>query len=249
MVIKKGFFLFPVLFLAFAGPLQAETGKQYNSTSDLVGAHPELLSRQMSIAVGGKTLKSNYGGLNCVYYESAVLYESSSPDPQTASEEPFNITIDDRIHLTVEPSSTLRLFVSPSFQRDFKRQGSLLQGHQVDYCLQKGKKYFMGVKKEVIEYGPPRPNGRRETNTYYFLRISDKEFKNGQPQVEPTPHYKGWIYSFFLRTRKMSMISPMRAKIQAMVRPAMSAGSPRKRGISLKMPNIVPPTRQVAMMA
>lgn len=258
MLIKKDFFLLLILFLVFAGPLQAETGKHYHSAGDLVAVHPELLSRQMTIAVEGKTLKSNYGGLSCVYYESAVLYFENkekaaqnqwmSLDSRTSSEETFHIVADDQIWLAVEPSSALRLFVSPSFQRDFIRKRSTLPGRQVDYCLQKGKKYFMWIKKEVIAYGPPRPDGRRETNTYYFIQISDREFKNGQPQVEPTPHYKGWIYSFFLRTPKISMTSPMRAKIQAMVIPAQSVGSPRMRGTSLMIPNVVPPIRHVAIM-
>lgn len=162
----------------------------------------ELLSKQVSIEVAGPGLKSTYGKISCVYYESAELYYKnaapgnrwSSTDHRFSSSEPFQILIEGSFRVTVKPSSTLRLFIPPTYERTFTPKGGYTLGKRVDYCLQKGKKYFLLIRREAIEYGPPDETGRRGSKTYDFIQISDREFKDDRPQVDPTPTYFGWIY-------------------------------------------------------
>ncbi|MBS3067989.1 hypothetical protein J4450_04765 [Candidatus Micrarchaeota archaeon] len=166
--------------------------KEYDSIGAFL-AENNVLGKQLEIEVYGEELKSTFGNLSCVYFESGKFYDDGSYRFRN-SEEQFHIIIEGKFKVAVEQKGgALRLFISTStFERQFKDKDKA--GREVDYCLQKGKKYYMVIGSEGYEYGPPDESGKRATSGVTYIEISDKEFKNGKPQVEQTPTVKNWIY-------------------------------------------------------
>jgi len=216
---------------------EKETKNIMASTADNVPKNHEGLE----IEVDGVDLKSPYGKLNCVHFESAVFFytkqnEKNFSKPNTwdigkNNKEPFWILVNEKdmdnygyrkffetfVNKDMEkgrykiyPSDKLRLFISPTFQKDFTKKTTpakyrnrfeeitlgetITLGKFVDYCLQKGKKYYMLISEESYQYGPPDKNGYRPSGSITFFKISDKKFKNTKPQVDETPTYREWIY-------------------------------------------------------
>jgi hypothetical protein len=64
----------------------------------------------------------------------------------------------------------------------------------IEYGLVKNKKYYAKVSSEEYHLPPDRESGEPKKRTNHVLWISNKPFKNGKPQVELTPLYKGWSY-------------------------------------------------------
>ena len=166
--------------------------KEYDSIGAFL-AENKVLGKQLEIEVDGEDLKSTWGNLSCVYFESGKFYDDGSYRFRN-SEEQFYIVIEGKYKVAVEQKAgALRLFMFTStFERQFKDKDKA--GREVDYCLQKGKKYYIFLERESHEYGPPDESGNRATSGLVVIQISDKEFKNGIPQAEQTPTVKGWIY-------------------------------------------------------
>ncbi len=186
--------------------------KEYDSISAFLDEN-EALNKQLEITVDGEDIESPYGELKCVYFESGILwyekeneknfsrYSSGRTQP---SEQEFYIMVAKHM-IKIKPNSELRLFIPPTFQKEFKKENapdfvnkemfdrySLMR--EMDYCLQNGKKYYILIRSEDYEYGAPDKSGNRGHGTLTFIQISDKEFINGKPQVEETPTYRGWVY-------------------------------------------------------
>ncbi len=198
--------------------LEPNEVQEYNSIAEFLENNSDSLYKQLEITVEGNENKSLYGKLNCVYYEWATLFYSeenkknasqySVVTEKGSSKEDFYILIEGKYKVKIKPSSELRLFTGPTFEKSFNKtnaptedakqtleeNANLVMGRQVDYCLQKGKTYYLFLKKESFKYGPPDETGRRASSSYIFLQISDKEFKNNQPQEKETPTYSNWIY-------------------------------------------------------
>lgn len=201
----------------------------YNIMENIIG-QGFFIDSGVEIEVDGKNIKSTYGKLDCVYFESATFYYTKGSDSANTwdkgskGKEPFFVLVDEltkhpelnsmltkdektgKYKMNVKPSDSLRLFMSPTFQKEFTKNNApnkqtkerlkegLVSGRLVDYCLQKGKKYYMKIKEDSYEYGAPDEKGHRLSSSITFIQISDKEFKQGKPQVEETPEYQGWIY-------------------------------------------------------
>ncbi|MFH1521292.1 MAG: hypothetical protein ABID61_06620 [Candidatus Micrarchaeota archaeon] len=192
--------------------------KNYTSIKLFVDDN-NLTVKQFEFTVDGNQIKSLHGNLSCVYYESVVIFynEENKNIPENYStltdtfhsEDSFYIVVDGKHKIEITPTSTLRLFLSPTFENQFTKSDApdqssknmfdednyLVLGKQVDFCLQKNKTYYGFVRKEELDYGPPNENGDRASHTYYFFQISDKPFVNDKPQIPETPTFSGWIYS------------------------------------------------------
>lgn len=193
--------------------------KEYDSTKSFL-AENDMAFKQLKIKVSGNDLKSFYGKLDCVYSESLTGYydkqnanNSNKPSVYTtgfSSQDEFYMIIEDAYKVKVEPASTLRLFMLPAFEKQFDKssapteedkkrlieeeQYGVTVGKQLDYCLQKNKQYYLLIRQDQVEYGPPTPDGDRSSRQIIFLYVSDREFVDGQPQVDPTSTFQGWTY-------------------------------------------------------
>ena len=62
-----------------------------------------------------------------------------------------------------------------------------------EYRLEAGKKYHAVVHDDVFTM-PPAGAGKPRPGKRTVLRLSNKPFKDGEPQVEATPVYRNWSY-------------------------------------------------------
>jgi len=97
----------------------------------------------------------------------------------------------------------LRVILNPSRVRTFIEETGSFKEKDIDngrmlpsreFGLIKNKKYYVRVSSEEYDLPPDRESGKRRHKTNHVLWISSKPYKNGKPQVELTPMYKGWSY-------------------------------------------------------
>ena len=160
-------------------------------------------------------IKSLYGKIKCVYYESGAEYfKEGKKTPQMwktfyCSEKIFYIEpLQTDIKIEIEPNPTLQLFTKPTFEKKFTKKDApkeyksdfdepldeISYGKLSDFCLIKGKEYFVDLKTEEISYGPPDESGIRRSSNITFVRISDFPFKGNKPQIPQTPGNKNAIF-------------------------------------------------------
>ena len=97
------------------------------------------------------------------------------------------------IHVALNPAK-VRTFIEEtgSFSEKDIEGGRMLPS--VEYGLVKNKKYYVKVSSEEYHLPPDREKGKLQKRTSHVLWISSRPFKDGKPQVELTPMYKGWSY-------------------------------------------------------
>jgi len=97
------------------------------------------------------------------------------------------------VRVTLSPVK-VRTFIEKtgSFQSSGDGDGRLLPS--VEYGLVKGKKYFIRISSEGYHLPPDREDGKPRRRINHVLWISSRPYKDGKPQIELTPMYKGWSY-------------------------------------------------------
>ncbi len=99
--------------------------------------------------------------------------------------------------------SDVRLFLSPSFERDYASEAQAPEGlrswirehgsvHAAEYRLEAGRVYFALLHED--HYYLPSPGGPPKARSRKVLWISDRPFSEGKPVVQITPAYHGWTY-------------------------------------------------------
>ncbi len=89
---------------------------------------------------------------------------------------------------------SIRTFIEEtgSFKDKDSDDGRILPS--IEFGIVKNKKYYARFAAEEYHLPPDRENGEPQKRTNHILWISSRPFKNGKPQVELTPLYKGWSY-------------------------------------------------------
>ncbi len=194
---------------------QGEEMKEYNSIKEFTKEN-DVSGKVFEIEVDGENIKSRYGGVEGVYQESALVFYSEENKDDAygfgtitsteSSEDEFYIIIKElNAKIRIEPDDKLRLFVGFSFEESFTKENAPSEhmkdlfdynvlGKKVDFTLEKGKTYYMLVEVQDMEYGPPDEDGERSSKELTFIKISDMEFKDGEPQRKATPTFEGWMY-------------------------------------------------------
>ena len=103
------------------------------------------------------------------------------------------IMVYQNFRVTLEPSE-VRTFIEEtgSFKEKNTDDGRILPS--LEYGLIKNKKYYIRLSSEEYHLPPDRESGKPQHRTSHVLWISSKAYKQGMPQVELTPMYKGWSY-------------------------------------------------------
>ncbi|MBI5549155.1 MAG: hypothetical protein HY901_35160 [Deltaproteobacteria bacterium] len=105
------------------------------------------------------------------------------------------------------PAARVRVYVAPSFEKEFKPGDEAapeivreymakgkVSAHVAEYRLEAGKTFEAVMHEETYllpPNGPGQPPGKGKN---LVLRISEKPFKDGEPQVGATPVYMAWTY-------------------------------------------------------
>ncbi len=175
--------------------LQVVDMKTYSLDSFIAG-QKEQINTDLEVTIDGNEIISQEGNKKCVYYQLLDHTQfSDGGERQTTTkitEEPFYLNIGKETQIEIEPTSELRLFVSPYLLNEIKKESETTQTRL--YCLEKGKKYYVRIEPKSLAYGAPLPDGTRSTSKKIFVKISDKPFNAGEPQVEESPVFKFYIY-------------------------------------------------------
>lgn len=107
------------------------------------------------------------------------------------------------------PINTLRLYIDPVYSRviTWKNIGDYLtfvqellkkegqpQMNLEEYCLAIDKSYYALVRPESYQLPPETPGSEPVECENPVFWVSDLPFKNGRPQRELTPHFRGFTY-------------------------------------------------------
>jgi hypothetical protein len=109
----------------------------------------------------------------------------NSDDEFTLVYENFRVKLD---------RSRVRTFIEKtgSFKEKDIDDGRMLPSDE--YGLVKNRKYYAKISSEEYHLPPDRESGKPRRRTNHVIWISSRPFKDGKPQVELTPMYKGWSY-------------------------------------------------------
>lgn len=183
---------------------------EYDSLNEYLDKNKPKPGVQLKITVDGEIGESALSKTKCVYFEaSTLLYKNGQLVGNTTS-----FGSDNDIFMIIEKKAKVRVsvnkmrtYLKPVYKKEFtideitdeeRKTRFAKSGYEkiadIEFILQKDKKYYAMFGEESYHLPPDRRGGqpRRATNTVIW--ISDKEYKDGKPQVEITPHYKGWKY-------------------------------------------------------
>ena len=183
---------------------------EYGSLNDYFLENKEKLGIPLQVTLDGKLEKSPLKKTKCVYYEAVtLLYKEGRLVGNTglyATENDFYVIIEKTAKVLVT-TSKIRTYIEPHFTKpytideitDEERKARFTREEyekvaDVEYILQKGKLYYAMINQEQYSLPPKGPRGKPQQAHNTVIWISTKEYKDKQPQVEITPHYKNWKY-------------------------------------------------------
>jgi hypothetical protein len=196
--------LFASLLSAPPSPAPKETAVAEISLEDLPDA------TDFTLSLDGETQQSFLSESECVYWEwvygvvrngnwvvTSRGYQSNLTIQATTKQGTFELT-----------TPRMRTFLKPSWEKVFDKKHKAEAPEAVrpmiddedspitvvEYCLKKNTGYHARIKSESGLLPPSKPNGPPRERKHVVLVVSDRPFKDGRPQGEVTPAYRGWKY-------------------------------------------------------
>ncbi len=183
---------------------------EYNSLDEYLSKNKGKLKIQLRVTLEGPVEESPITKTKCIYHETATfLYKDGKVIGNTNmyySKNDFYVIIEKQVKVLIRINK-LRTYLDQNYFKiytideipDEKRKDRFSKGEcdkiaDVEYILQKDKPYYAMINQDQYYLPPEGPMGAPKKASNTVLWISNKEFKEGKPHGELTPHYRGWTY-------------------------------------------------------